>query len=159
MTMNSLIIGATQKAQLNALRDLAAAHPVDMPALMKAIKTPAGKAKHMRQMESQTIDLPVAYAVTFSIELGQPPGPCRHMSLSSNVKNRSPIPAAVWMVCEELGFVGDEPFTGCHVYPEDLQRGRDRAVAINVIQPVSVILPVRTAVPDVATGRGNRRAH
>ena len=141
--MNPLIIGATQKAQLNALRDLASANPVDMLRVREAIKTVDGKAKHMAQMDDQSIDLPVAYAVTFSIETGHPVGPCRHMSLSSRIKNRTPIPAAVWMVCEELGFVGTQEFEGCHVYVEDLQRGpdpsKDRAKAINVLQPVAMV--------------------
>jgi hypothetical protein len=144
MTINPLIIGATQKRELNALRDLAIAHPVDLPKVMEAIKTPEGKRLHMDQMDSQTVDLPIAYAVTFSIEIGHPCGPCRHMSLSSRLRGRSPIPEAVWMVCEELGFVGEAKFEGCHVYKEDLQRGpdpkRDRAVAVNVIQPLAVIL-------------------
>jgi hypothetical protein len=143
MTNNPLIIGATQRAALNALRDLAAANPVDMPKIIETLKTPEGKAAHMRQMDSQTIDLPLAYMVTYSVEIGHPCGPCRHMSLSSQIKGRTPIPEAVWMVCQELGFVGDEPFTGCWVYPEELQRGpdpkRDRARAMNIVQPLNVV--------------------
>jgi hypothetical protein len=146
---NPLIIGASQLAQLNALRELAAANPVDIRAIMEAVKTPEGKERHMRQMDSQTIDLPVAYLVTFSIEIGQPFGPCRHMSLSSRLKNRTPIPQAVWMVCEALGFTGAEQFSGCQVYKEDLQRGpdpkKDRAVAMNVLQPIAVIHTERMA--------------
>jgi hypothetical protein len=142
MANNPLIIGATQKQELFALRARAAAHPVDLSRVKTAIETPDGKRRHMDHMDSQTIDLPMAYLVTFSIETGQPCGPCRHLSLSSQIKGRAPIPEAVWMVCQELGFVGETAFDGCHVYIEELQRGpdpvKDRHKAVNVIQPIAM---------------------
>jgi hypothetical protein len=131
-----LIVGQTQKAMLLALREEAAENPIDMPALITRIKTPDGKAAHMRQMNSQTVEIPLAYLATFSIEVGHPVGTCRHMSLSSRLRGRTPTPEAVWMIAEELGFAGG--LAACKVWPEDLQRDDHRAVAINVLQPVAV---------------------
>jgi hypothetical protein len=129
------IIGPNERAALADLRDRAAIHPVDMPTLMKAIKTPAGKAAHMAQMNEQTVEIPINFLVTFSIENGHPSGTCRHMSMSSGAIGRAPTPGAAWMVAEELGFIGSLDY--CHVYIEDLQRGDGRRHAINIVQPLS----------------------
>jgi hypothetical protein len=139
--MNPLIIGASQRTQLNALRDFAAGHPVDMTRAQAACRSPEGLRQHLNTMDILTIELPVAYRVTFSIDLGHPVGPCRHMSLSSRRRDKSPVPAAVWMVCEELGFVGTEPFEGCTVWTEKLvpQGREDKGQAINVLQPVAMV--------------------
>jgi hypothetical protein len=147
MAGTPLIIGEAQKAALRELRDNAAANPIDMPPLMKRLETPEGKAAHMRQMNCQTIDVPLAFMVTFSIETNHPCGTCRHMSMSATRRGRTPTPEAVWMVAEELGFVGS--MEACVVWPEDLQRGpqqrTDRAIAINVVQPLSVFATTTSA--------------
>jgi hypothetical protein len=57
----------------------------------------------------------------------------RHMSLSSTWHGRMPIPEAVWMVCDELGFTAS--LDACNVWLEDIGDG-DRAV--NVVQPVAI---------------------
>lgn len=139
--MNPLIIGAAQREQLRALREQAAADPIDMRGLKERIATPDGKQAHMTRMNARTVDLPVAYCLTFSIEIGHPGGTARHMSMSSDRRGKTPTPEAVWMVCQELGFVGG--FEHCWVWMEDLQRGpdatRDRAKAVNVVQLLSVV--------------------
>jgi len=132
-----LIIGEHQKAALADLRRVAAEHPIDMPNLMQRIKTPDGKRVHMDQMNDQTIDLPTTYLVTFSIENGHPIGTCRHMSMSSTRKGRAPSPEAIWIVAEELGFIGG--LSACEVWSEDLQRGAERAIAINVVQSINTL--------------------
>ena len=105
MTPTPLVIGPAERAALAALRDVAAAHPVDMPRLMEVIETPEGKAAYMRQMNGQSVPLPLHFLVTFSIETGHPCGTCRHMSMSSR-PGRLPTSEAVIMVAEHLGFVG-----------------------------------------------------
>ena len=107
-----------------------------MPVVAKLLKTAEGKRQHMDQMNEQSIAIPMGFLVTFSIEAGHPVGVCRHMSMSVMREGRAPNPEAVWMVAEELGFQGG--LSACHVYKEDLQRGDERAIAINVVQPLNV---------------------
>lgn len=127
-----LIIGAAEKAQLQQLRELAARYPVEMPGLLARIETVAGKRRHMRQMNRQTIQLPVLFFVTFSIETGRPCGVARHMSMSVKREGRAPVPEAVWMAAEELGFTGS--LEACTVWLETLSDG---GIAVNVVQPVA----------------------
>lgn len=137
MTLNPLIIGPNEIAALADLRERAAQHPLDMSTVVEQIKTPEGKRRHMRQMSEQTIDVPLAYVVTFSIERGHPGGTCRHMSMSSDLPGRTPIPEAVWMVAEQLGFVGN--LKECAVWLEELMRGDHKANAVNVVQPINMV--------------------
>lgn len=133
MTIASpLIIGATQLRQLAELRERSAKAPIDMPALMKVIETPEGRRKHMQQMDSQTVSIPTAFLVSFSIEIGHPCGTCRHMSMSSIRKGRSPTPEALWMIADALGFVGGLHL--CQLWLEKIARGE----AINVVQPLAI---------------------
>ena len=85
-------------------------------------------------MTAQTIriDGPWPFFVTFSIETGQPVGPCRHMSMSIRREDRVPHPDAVWLIAAELGFVGG--LDSCQAWPERLNDG---GTAINVIQPIA----------------------
>lgn len=129
MSLRPLVIGPQEKQALAALATLAAEHPVDMRRLMDATKTGEGKHRHMMQMTMQTIELPVGYSVTFSIEDEHPIGRCRHMSMSVDVAGKLPNPAAVWMVARELGFWGE--LGDCDgVWPETLRQGE----AINLVQ-------------------------
>lgn len=134
-----LIVGPDERRNLQELRERASKKPVNMVGLAERLLIPANKDAHMDQMADQTIGLPTAFLVTYSVEFGHPIGPCRHMSLSSVRRGAFPIPQAVWMVAEELGFVGSLKF--CTVWPEELMRGSERAVAINVLQPVALIPP------------------
>jgi hypothetical protein len=129
-----LIIGETQKRELRVLRERAALEPVDVLEVLELIKTPEGEREHRDRMTVLSIPLPLAFLVTFSIETGHPAGTCRHMSMSSLRRGRLPIPEAVWMVCEELGFVGS--LQACRTWVEDLPDGEK---AINVVQPVAVL--------------------
>jgi len=132
MTGTPLLVGPIEKLALADLAKLAAAHPVDMKGLTKRIESQEGKARHMAQMTAQTVHIPVAYLVTFSIETGHPAASqCRHMSMSVARAGRVPLPQAVWMVAEELGFTGS--LQACTVWVEDLQ---GHGKAINVVQPV-----------------------
>lgn len=135
-----LLIGPTERAQLTALRELANDHPIDMLALLHALKLPKGKALHRQQMTRQTVTLPLDFMVTMSIETGHPVGTCRHMSMSSPNRKRVPSPEAVWLVADLLGFtVG---LWTCTHWLEQLE-GHGRAV--NVLQPISPFAPGGTA--------------
>jgi hypothetical protein len=76
----------------------------------------------------------MGFLLTYSVELGHPAGIARHMSMSSPAKGRLPTPEAVWMICQELGYVGS--LAQCLVWIEDLERGQEREKAINVVQPI-----------------------
>lgn len=141
MAENPLLLGEVQREQLRDLRERAALDPTDMRGLGDRLKDKRLKREHVDRMNNLSIELPLAYLVTFTVEVGHPGGVARHLSMSSKRRGKTPIPEAVWMVCQELGFVGDR-FEGCTVWVEDLQRGpdpRDRAKAVNVVQLVSVV--------------------
>lgn len=128
--MRALLLGSEEKAKLAGLAQLAAAHPLDMPAVMERIKTGEGKHRHMMQMTMQTVEIPMGYAVTFSIEDGHPIGRCRHASVSLDSPDRLPHPAAVWELCKHLGFWGKNLGEADRVWNEQLRQG----AAINVVQ-------------------------
>lgn len=127
-----LVIGPEEKAKLAKLVEQAAAAPVHMPDVVKSIETPAGKNEHMARMTAQTIALPLAFMVTFSIETGHPCGTCRHMSMSVNRENRLPHPEGIWMVAQELGFTG--ALKDCSYWLETL---KGHGQAVNVVQPMA----------------------
>jgi hypothetical protein len=127
-----LIIGEEEREAMRKLRELAAEHPIEMQSLVKKLKDPAHKRRHMEQMTRQSIQLPVDFMLTYSIEHGHPAGTCRHMSLSVSRDGRVPNEHAVWMVADELGFVGG--LEACMCWQEDLL---GHGKAINVVQPVS----------------------
>src|SRR5215471_15295322 len=116
--MTALLLGPDERERLQRLRELAAAHPVDMAVVMQRLQTKGGHRLHMRRMARQTICLPVDYAVTLSIETGHPCGTARHLSVSIEKDGRLPLPEAVWMIAEELGFVG--ALEGCALWLEKL---------------------------------------
>jgi hypothetical protein len=127
-----LIITEVERDQLRSLYELAQANPVDVAGLLERIKEPENKRHHMAQMTRQTVDIPLAFRVTFSIETGHPCGRCRHMSMSVQRLGRVPHPAAVWMIAQELGFWGGLDQCAAVWYEELLGHGR----ALNVVQPL-----------------------
>lgn len=131
-----MIVGEVEKAELRKLRFAAAQNPVDVTTLLARLKTHEGKRKHRSQMDRQSIPIPLAFLVTFSIENGHPIGTCRHLSVSSQRAGRVPTREAVWMVAEELGFTGS--IEDCQVWLEDLMRGDGPAKAVNIVQPIAV---------------------
>ena len=131
--MTPLVINEEICEQLRALRELAEANPVNVVGLVERLKIPENQKYHTAQMDRQSIEIPLAYMVTFSIEHGHPVGPCRHMSMSVNRRGRVPSPAGLWMVAEKLGFWGGLP--DCiAVWAEDLPA---HGKAMNVVQPVN----------------------
>jgi hypothetical protein len=128
-----LIIGPTELKRLDALRQRAASHPIDVLAVREQCKTPAGHAAYISKMARFTVRLPVAFVVTFSIETGHAVGPCRHLSASSQRKGRVLIPEALWMIAEAMGFHGG--LSACSIWEENIGDGD---IAINLIQPVAI---------------------
>jgi hypothetical protein len=141
VTATPLVIGPAELAALAALRERAAERPVDMPRLMRTIKTRRGKARHMAQATEQSVDLPFGFCVTFSIETGHAIGTCRHMSMSTAAPGRLPSAEAVMVVGRQLGFVGGLEAC-CGIWVETLL-GHGRAV--NIVQPLSMAAPPATA--------------
>jgi len=127
-----LLIGEAQREALHDLRERAARAPVDITTLKDRLATVDGKLAHVDHMSAQTVEIPADYLVTFSIETGHPGGAARHLSMSVNARGRVPIPEALWMVAEELGFLGG--LEDCTIWPERLRRGGDNDLAINVVQ-------------------------
>jgi hypothetical protein len=131
-----LEIGASERVALHRLRERATRHVVDMRQLVASLATPAGKLAHMEQMNEQTVDIPVGYLVTYSVEIGHPGGTARHMTMSSSEQDKVPTPIALWMVAEELGFAGG--LEACVLWPEHLLRGDHVTRTMNVLQLVSL---------------------
>lgn len=134
MTGSPLILGQTQREDLVRLRHKAVSEPVDARAVIEQIKSADGIEAHFKRMQEFTISIPTVFMVTFTIETGHPVGVCRHMSMSSNNRGRAPTPAAVWMVCQELGFTGG--LEHCMVRLEEIDGG-DKA--ISVVQPLNAV--------------------
>lgn len=126
-----LILTTDIREQLVALREVAAAAPLNMTGLTERLAVPGIKAAHMAQMTRQSVEIPLAYLVTFTIEHNHPCGTCRHMSMSVQKPDRAPNEHALWLIALELGFWGS--LAECSIWPEQL---RGHGMAINVVQPV-----------------------
>lgn len=126
------MIGPGEREALARLRAQAEARPIDVSTLERAIATPEGKAHHRIRMTEQTVLIPAAYMVTFSVETNHPHGTARHMSMSVQREGRLPIGHAVWMVAVELGFTGG--LGECTTWLEELQ---GHGQAVNVVQYVT----------------------
>ena len=129
--MRPLIIDENGRRLITDLCARAAAAPVAMDELTKLMETPGGAEKHMARMTAQTIELPVGFVVTYSVETGHPAGTVRHLSVSVDADDRLPSRHAVVMIAEEFGFAGG--FTDWFIWREQFA---NRGVAINVAQPL-----------------------
>lgn len=131
--MTVLVMGAEEKEALKTLREYAEANPVSMDDLLDQMN---GKRDSVGNMPEHTRYIPDSYKVVFSIE-EQPPGPCRHLSVSC--KSEIPAIEAVAMIASEIGFSVDlvrssaKENTGVHVYVEDIEDGKK---AINIIEVI-----------------------
>ena len=126
-----LLIDDNVKSQIKALVELAEANPVLVKGLTQRLKNPENKTAHMAQMTRQTIEIPLGFLVTFSIEVGHPCGKCRHMSMSVNREGRVPNEIGLWMVAKEFGFWGETVRACVAVWTEDL---KGHGKAINIVQ-------------------------
>jgi hypothetical protein len=130
-----LILCDAVRRDLAKLRARAARSPVDIARWTEAIKTPSGRELHLKQMDAQTVVIPGPwpFSVTLSIDVGNPIGPCRHMSMSVRRLGRVPTPPAVEMVARELGFVGGV-LDYHRVWTE---RMRDGGKAVHIVQVIA----------------------
>jgi hypothetical protein len=131
-----LIITEQVTADLAALRDLAARHPVDIALVKHRLETGGEVRKaHLAHMQKQTYRIeggPYEFWVTFSIETGHPVGACRHLSASVKREGRVPHPAAIELIGHLVGFTGS--LDDWIAWPETLSDG---ATAINIVQPIT----------------------
>jgi len=140
------LFGPEERDAMRLLSTRAAEAPVNAEGLLQRVQSTYGREKHMRQMRAQTVELSFGFAVTYSIEINHPGGrTARHMSMSSPKAGRLPLPEAVWIVAEALGFTGEEEnalenLKLCVVWQENLG---DQAAAINVLQFVDQQAPTR----------------
>ena len=131
--MRPLFIGKKELDELDQLRIRAAKNPIDVVATLAKLNTEEGKAAHKRLVTSQSIELPVGYLVSFTIETGHPAGTCRHMTLGVMQKDYGPSLDAVRMVAEALGFVGG--VSCCAIW---LDKTEGHGLGVNLVQPVDV---------------------
>ena len=138
MTQAPLIVTPDVWAELDKLREAAAADPLDMHKVTRMLESSAGRRAPRDRMNGQTVTIPGPWVffVTYSVEVGHGCGPCRHMSMSIRRDGRVPHPEAIWMVAERMGFSGG--LDACMTWPEKLSDG---GVAVNVIQPLNVSGP------------------
>lgn len=107
--------------QIRTLREYAEQHPITVQDVLTGKVPPAGDCP------GYVLNLQGGRLV-FCIELGQPIGPCRHLSISLE-GGGLPAPEAVVVLGEELGF---RPFlTDGMVWPETFPNGLE---AINWLQ-------------------------
>lgn len=127
--MYPMLIDEDLRARLRDLAKKAEQNVVPMLRLAQLTENPKGPGleAHMQQMVAQTMDIPMCYCVTYSVE-EQPFGLARHMSLSITTPGaRIPHPVALWEVACLLGFWGN--LCDCDsVYPEP------QTQAINLVQ-------------------------
>lgn len=136
--MRALLITAEVRAEIARIVAHAATYPIDAESIIRRAATdPDGVQQFMGEY---TMDIPMGFRVTFSHE-HQPPGLCRHISISVDTPNVTPNPEAVYMLCEEFG-MGDikamaerrELSTVARTWVELMPSGRK---AVNIVQLIT----------------------
>jgi hypothetical protein len=129
--MPALIIGDEQRAMIGSLRARMAANPIDPAEAMAQAK--ADPAAYRRRMGAFTIELPVGYVVTYSVERqpeAPPPGLCAHISISVTRARLMPSIEAVDMILAEFGMAAVQSGKS-KIWVETID---ERTKAVNVIQ-------------------------
>ena len=124
--MRPLIIGAQQKAEIAALRALAADNIMDALAMDAAAAKDINAYRAM--MADMSIELPHGFLVTYTLQR-QPIGAVQHISISVEAPNRMPHPAAVNMILDAFGMQSFDQ--SLKVWIEDVTPTEK---AINVVQ-------------------------
>lgn len=112
--MSALVLGPAEKELIAELRERASAAPIGLDRI-KAMSDgfdpddPASRKGREDQRVSAdfTIDLPGGFRVTYTLEQ-QPPGLCRHLSISVGAPGRAPSPHAIAALMQEFGFRATE---------------------------------------------------
>jgi hypothetical protein len=133
--MTALVLGEKERELLADLRVNALSNPIHLneEIVEKLAHSKEYRNTHLMLMAKFTIDIPMGYAVTYTIETGHPAGPCRHMSMSVTTPSRMPSPEAVNLIAEYLGFVGG--YEACTCWIENVGPNKQ---AINLIQPLDI---------------------
>lgn len=131
--MSALVIGAAEIAAIETLRVRAESSPIPVEDIIALTRHEEGRARHRARMSTLSIGLPIGFIATYSLEQGHPCGDVRHLSVSIDVPERCPSPAAVWMIAEHFGFV--RGLEACLVWTERFDR---RGLAVNVVQQVDM---------------------
>jgi hypothetical protein len=128
--MRALIIGETEQAELQRIKQYAEAHPYDLEAMVDRGR---GKRVAPGELSVYRCLIPVGFKVVFSVEdHPQRSGKTirmRHLSVSVSAFNKLPSPEAVQLIMDELGF--KRPWQECHIDTEKFPGGQ----AITVIEP------------------------
>lgn len=129
--MRALIIGETEKSELERVRKYAEANPYDLEAM---VDRGIGKRQTPGNLSVYRCLIPVGYKVVFTVEdHPQRNGRTlrmRHLSVSVSGFNKPPSPDAVQIIMDELGFV--RPLLECHIDTETFPGGQ----AISVVEPL-----------------------
>lgn len=136
----ALLIGKDEEAAIAALREKAAAAPIAQDVLQfRAFRASSGE--FVEPFPEFTIQIPQGYTVSYTVEL-QPPGPCRHMSVSIDSK-KLPHIEAVKLLMKEFRFIN--PIENVFIIESIMGDGRK---SINVIEPLDGNLTPFLQQPD-----------
>jgi hypothetical protein len=128
--MRPLMIGPGEREAIARVKQAALEKPVDVATLPARLATGEGKMLHMAQMTAQSIELPIGFFVTYSVEV-QPVGLCHHISISTDGgPGRVPNPYACEMIAHEFGIPGGFADWD-RAWPEELKG--HRSTAINIV--------------------------
>ena len=131
--MNPLVIDQEVQEKIKKLIKHATNNPTSLETMMKLAQgepVPAGLNADF------TIDIPTAYAVTYTHE-EQPAGMCKHLSISVHTKGRFPHPEAVQMLMNEFGFTNNlyECAKAGSIWEEKF--GEEQQSAMNIVEPLN----------------------
>jgi len=98
--MNLRIVTWTDE-QIRTLREYGDTHPTEAMKILSGMSPPAG------DIPGYVLNLKGGMRVVYSIEIDQPSGVCRHLSMSVDAAGQLPNPEAVLVLAGELGFRPD----------------------------------------------------
>lgn len=125
--MTVFVIDSTAVQTLTALKERAEERPISLEDMERMSEAFAEGRPYTVIPEDQTITLPMGWTVTFTHE-NHPSGLVRHMSMASPNRSRVPLPMALEMVMEHLGFT--QKLEHCMTWFEPLNEGD----AVNVVE-------------------------
>jgi len=129
--MAALLITPEVRKRIREVRDYANANAIPQDELLAMI---AGKLAPIGDDPKHVCMIPNGFRAVFSTE-DQPPGLCRHLSVSVENPDRIPNVHAVNILMEEFGFTAKVGDGLTHVYQEVIDP-RTKHRAINVIEIV-----------------------
>lgn len=107
----ALLIGPAEKAAIEQAIARAATHPRNLTQVKAAhvkadrylsLQMRADQGVNVPPPQSEMVELPIGYRCALSFEM-QPPGMCKHLSISVDAKGKLPSREAVDMIAKEFG--------------------------------------------------------